>query len=190
MSVILDALRRAESQAGRSTPDQKTEPAQRLADRRGNKLDQALHRTDTHVQVAGEKSTMVRDGAALGLAMLAITVLAVSFVKITPTSIAEPETDGPVAARSFATVPLDELPTGVTQDHALNHSKDTILLEKRNDLRLTGIMRSGGQSRAIINDTMVCTGDTIDGAQVIQISSWGVRVKKHGEVFDLGLAEP
>lgn len=52
-------------------------------------------------------------------------------------------------------------------------------------LRLRGLSRSGSRSWAFINDRMLKVGDTVEGAEVVEILSDRVKLKSGGTVFTL-----
>lgn len=52
-------------------------------------------------------------------------------------------------------------------------------------LRLRGLSRSGTRSWAFINDRMLKVGDTVEGAEVVEILSDRVKLRSGGKVFTL-----
>ena len=53
------------------------------------------------------------------------------------------------------------------------------------DFHLRGLSRSGSRSWAFINDRMVKVGDTVEGAEVVEILSDRVKLRNGGTVFTL-----
>ncbi|MEJ2746210.1 MAG: hypothetical protein P8123_11095, partial [bacterium] len=75
-------------------------------------------------------------------------------------------------------------PQGPPAPDALKSSA-TVTDTKIPDLRLKGISRSGNRSWAFVNDRMLKVGDSIEGAEVVDILRDRVKLKYSGVEFTL-----
>ncbi len=191
MSVIADALRQAHRDEDRGRP------SARPMDRAGLERDVQFDATQSRARDAkrAQRSRIVRGWLALPVAMCAVAVAAFGAL-LHPQSLAERVAPPPPAVQRVPATPAAALQPSIETPPLPQEELATAIVPvaappapiSADRYHLSGIMRTDEGLWAVINGAVVFTGDSVAGAEVIEIDTRGASIRTDGRETRLTLS--
>ncbi len=192
MSVISDAMRRTQADTQNRTPPPAEPWRQPDVCRLDLKLPETVGTGEKKVRANGDAN---RDAIAIGLILVAAAVMGLGMVlarerpnNITPlpatapnTALAETGVAQPIETQIASRPPQQKVPESYTDD-AVGKA-----IDRSANFRLTGILRSGNNRLAVINNSVLQDGDRLLGARLEVVHERGVTMSDRHGVFHLSL---